>query len=432
MQNLVRIVGVLLIIGASAWWYAGGTAGFHQDEPRRGGGGGGGGRNRARLAGPVLVATAPVGKQDVPVYVEGIGTVQGFNTVTVKARVDGQLDEVTFVEGQEVKEGDVLARIDPRQYEARLSQAKSVKARNEAQLANVQLDLARAVKLGQFATQQTVDTQRALVRQLEASLQSDQATIDQAALELGYATIRAPISGRTGVRLVDKGNVVRAGDATGIVVITQMQPITVSFALPQQHLHAINEALSKGEVQVAALDPDGKTIWEHGVLAVVDNRIDPQTGTIRLKATFPNASRKLWPGQFVNARVQLDVRKDSVVVPAAVVQRNSAGAFAYVVDANRKAEMRTIRVGQVIDGVALIEAGLESGERVVVTSQELLRPGATVIASAEPLPTVASPGPSAPTASPPPGAVRPEGASPVPPTSPAAEQRGPQQRRQRP
>ncbi|GAC1421644.1 MAG: hypothetical protein NVSMB62_16750 [Acidobacteriaceae bacterium] len=286
------------------------------------------------------------------------------------------------MEGQNVKAGDVLAKVDPRPYEAKLSQAQGVKAKDEAQLANVNLDLARYIKLGPYATQQSVDTQRALARQLEASVRTDQAAIDTAALDLGYATITAPISGRTGVRLIDQGNFVRAGD-TGIVVITQLQPISVAFGLPQQHLRAVNDALSKGQVQVVAVEPDGKKVGEQGFLSVVDNRIDPQTGTIRLKATFENTSRKLWPGQFVNVRAQLDIQRDSVVVPAAAVQRNSEGAFAYVIDSDKKVEIRPIQAGQAMDGVALVESGLQEGEKVVTTSQDLLRPGATVIVSSE-------------------------------------------------
>ena len=249
----------------------------------------------------------------------------------------------------------------------------------EVQSQLLRRDLERFVKLGQFATAQSVDTQRALVRQLEAALQVDQANIDAAALELDYTTIRTPISGRTSVRLIDAGNIVRAGEAGGIVVVTQLQPISVAFSLPQQHLVTVNQAMAKGEVQVAALDADGKTVWEEGALSVVDNRIDVQTGTIRLKATFANPERKLWPGQFVNVRVRLDTYRDGNIVPAAAIQRNGSGTFAYVVDPEDRVELRPIRVGQIDGGIALVESGLEPGQRVVVTSQEQLRPGASVI-----------------------------------------------------
>ncbi|MFB9263720.1 efflux RND transporter periplasmic adaptor subunit [Bradyrhizobium erythrophlei] len=391
MLNAIRVGGVLLIMAAAASWYAYDWARASRGRDDAdvasayrgggGGGGGGGGRGRHRLSGPVEVVTAPVVRRDMPVNVEGIGTVEAFNTVTVRARVDGLLQKVEFTEGQEVKAGDLLAQIDPRPYEAKLSQVQGIKAKDEAQLANAKLDLDRAVKLGQFATQQTVDTQRALVRQLEGALQTDQANIDAAALDLEYASIRAPISGRTGVRLIDVGNFVRSRESSGIVVITQLEPISVVFSLPQQHLGTVDRALSKGKVPVAALDADGRTLWEEGVLAVLDNRIDPQTGTIKLKATFANAERKLWPGQFVNVRVRLDTVKDGTVVPSAAVQRNSSGTFAYVVDSENRVEMRPIRVGQIDGNVALVESGLEPGQKVVVTSQEQLRPGASVIAT---------------------------------------------------
>ena len=396
MLDAVRAGGIVLIMAASAGWYAYDHAGASQSRDddvsvyQRGGGGGtggGGGRGRHRLNGPVAVITTPVVRKDVPVHVDGIGTVQAFNTVTVRAQVDGQLEKVTFTEGQDVKAGDVLAQIDQRRYQAKLTQAQGMKAKDEAQLANVKLDLERFVRLGQFATQQSVDTQRALVRQLEAALQVDQANIDAAALELDYTTIRSLISGRTSVRLIDAGNIVRAGEAGGIVVVTQLQPISVAFSLPQQHLVTVNQAMAKGEVQVAALDADGKTVWEEGALSVVDNRIDVQTGTIRLKATFANPERKLWPGQFVNVRVRLDTYRDGNIVPAAAIQRNGSGTFAYAVDPEDRVELRPIRVGQIDGGIALVESGLEPGQRVVITSQEQLRPGASVI------PTEAGPEP---------------------------------------
>jgi multidrug efflux system membrane fusion protein len=218
---------------------------------------------------------------------------------------------------------------------------------------------------------------------LEASLQADQASIDSAALDLAYATIKAPISGRVGVRLVDAGNIVRARENTGIVVITQLQPISVTFSLPQQHLTAISDAVAKAKVPVTAIDADQKTVLEKGDLTVVDNRIDAQTGTIRLKATFGNPKLRLWPGQFVNVRVQLDIRRDSTVIPTTAVQRNDGGTFAYVVGPDDKAELRPIRVGQVESQIAFVESGLEVGQKVVVNSQEELRPGATVIPAAE-------------------------------------------------
>lgn len=390
MAKWIWVSLVLLLFGAAGWWYFDSQSGatMTASEEARGsgtgrGGGGGGRRGRHRQGGPVVVTTASVSRQDVPIHVDGIGTVQAYNTVTVRARVDGQLDKVIFTEGQDVKAGDALAQIDPRPYQARLSQAQGVKAKDEAHLANVRLDLERYVKLGEFATQQSVDTQKALVRQLEASLETDQANVDSAALEFDYTTIRAPITGRVGVRLVDEGNMVRAAEATGIVVIAQLQPISVTFSLPQQNLTAINDALAKSKVRVTAVDADGKTVLEEGDLVVVDNRIDAQTGTIRLKATFANPNRRLWPGQFVNVRVQLDTRRDGTVIPTTAVQRNDGGTFAYIVGPGDKAELRPIRVGQVAGPTALVESGLEVGEKVVINSQEQLRPGVTVIPTEE-------------------------------------------------
>ena len=374
MRTLVRAGAALAIIGTATWWYATrDPAGA--DRPRF---------DRRADDGPVSVVTAAVDRKDVPVHVEGIGTVQAFNTVLVRARVDGQLDAVSFREGQDVAAGDVLAQIDPRPFRAALAQAQAAKAKDEAQLANARLDLQRTLNLAQraYATQQSVDTQKAQVAQLEAALQADQAMIDNAAVQLGYTTIRAPISGRTGVRLVDQGNIVHAGDPGGIVVITQLQPISVVFTLPQQTLLAVNAALARGEVPVTAFDSDRKTVLEQGVLSVVDNQIDSQTGTIKLKATFANAERKLWPGQFVNIRVRLDVRKNSIVVPAPAVQRNATGTFAYVVNPDRKVEMRPIKVAQIDEGIALVDSGLDPGQNVVVLGQDRLRPGAAVVASA--------------------------------------------------
>lgn len=330
------------------------------------------------------MVTAAVQRKDVPIYVDGIGTAQAFNSVMVRARVDGQLESVTFTQGQDVNAGDVLAQIDPRPYQAALTQVKAAKAKTEAQLGNARLDLQRFTKLAQnsFATQQSLDTQKALVAQFEATLQADEAAIDNANVQLGYTTIRAPISGRTGVRLIDQGNVVRAADLSGIVVIAQLQPIYVAFSLPQQVLSGINVALSRGAVPVTVLDSDRNTTLGEGLLSVIDNQIDPQTGTVKLKATLPNADWKLWPGQFVNVRLQLDVRRDGTVVPAPAVQRNSMETFVFVVRPDQKIEVRPVRVGHVDSGLALIDSGLELGERVVVTGQDRLRQGSPVIASA--------------------------------------------------
>ncbi|MBI3513503.1 MAG: efflux RND transporter periplasmic adaptor subunit [Proteobacteria bacterium] len=338
----------------------------------------------ARPAAPAVPVLAGVAQaQDVQLYQTGLGTVQAFNTVTVKARVDGQLDKIAFVEGQEVKAGDVLAQLDPRPLQAALAQVVAQKARDEAQLANAKIDLQRASSLmsREFGTQQRVDTAQALVAQLQAAIQGDQAMIDNARVQLGYTTIAAPISGRTGVRLVDQGNIVRAGDAGGIVVITQLQPISVIFTLPQDGLGEVHEEMAKGQLKVIAFRRDEKTIVDEGALALVDNQIDQAAGTIRLKATFPNAKNALWPGEFVSARLMLGVRRGVVTVPAPVVQRGPNGTYAYVIKPDDTAEMRPIKVHQIRDGIAVIDEGLAAGERVVIDGQYKLRPGVRIDAT---------------------------------------------------
>ncbi len=331
---------------------------------------------------PVLAGQAQ--RQDVQLYLSGLGTVQAFNTVTVKARVDGQLDKIAFVEGQDVAAGDLLAQIDPRPFQAALAQALATKASDEAKLANAKLDLQRFSSLVQreFATRQSVDTQTALVAQFQAALQGDQAAIDNARVQLGYTTITAPISGRTGVRLVDQGNIVHAGDAGGIVVITQLQPVSLIFTLPQDVLDEVHDEMSKGQLKVIAFKRDEKTVIDEGTLALVDNQIDQTTGTIRLKATFPNAKNALWPGEFVSARLMLGMRRGVVTVPAPVVQRGPNGTYAYVIKSDETVEMRALKVRQIRDGIAVIDDGLQAGERVVVDGQYKLRPGVRVDANA--------------------------------------------------
>jgi multidrug efflux system membrane fusion protein len=293
----------------------------------------------------IAVRATRVQRQNLPIFLSGIGTVHAFNIVTVKARVDGNLDQVSFAEGQDVADGDVLAQIDPRPFQAQLAQARAAKARNEALLANARLDLERTTALAtrEYATRQNLDTQRALVLQLEAAIQGDQATIDSANVQLGYTTITSPISGRTGMRLVDKGNIVRATDTNGLVVITQLQPISVIFALPQDELGAITKAMSAGPLKVLAYNRDGTSRLDEGILIVVDNQVDAATGTIRLKATFDNKNNALWPGQFVNTRLLLKVRSDVATVPAQVIQHGPNGMFVYVIKPEQSVEQRPIR-----------------------------------------------------------------------------------------
>jgi len=330
---------------------------------------------------PVQAATAARG--DVPVYLTGLGTVQAYNTVTVRSRVDGELQKVAFTEGQEVKAGDVLAQIDPRPFQAALDQAVAKKAQDQANLENAKVDLQRYAELAtrNFATKQQTDTQRAMVAQLTAQIQGDQAAIDNARTQLGYTTITSPIDGRTGIRLVDQGNIVHATDAGGLVVITQLQPISAIFTLPEAQLAAVRaaqQAAGKGSsgVSVVAQSRDGKTQLAEGALALVDNQIDQSTGTIRLKATFPNKDEALWPGQFINVRLLARIEHGAVTVPAAAVQRGPDGLYAYVVAPDGTAQKRAIDVGQIAEGKAVIAKGVEAGERVVTAGQYRVQEGA--------------------------------------------------------
>jgi multidrug efflux system membrane fusion protein len=333
---------------------------------------------------PVEVAQAKL--RDVPVYLQGLGNVQAFNTVTIRSRVDGELQKVAFVEGQDVKAGDVLAQIDPRPFKAQLDQATAKKAQDEAQLANARLDVQRYTNLVKqnAISSQTLDTQRALVAQLEATIKGDDATIENAAVQLGYTTITAPISGRTGIRLVDQGNIIHATDASGLVVITQLQPISVIFTLPEDSLPQIAREMASGPLEVAILSRDEKTELDRGTLALVDNQIASATATIKLKATLPNSANLLWPGQFVKARLLLRTQRNVLTVPPNAVQRGAQGLFAYVVKPDQTADLRPLKVGQIDGAVAVIEGGLQAGEQVVTAGQFRLQPGSHVEARTPP------------------------------------------------
>jgi len=329
---------------------------------------------------PVSVVVGTVAQQDVPIYRDGLGTVQAFNTVTVRSRVDGQLLKLGFQEGQDVRAGDVLAEIDPAPFQTQVAQAKAKKAQDVAQLDFARVELKRdAILLAtNIVTQEVYDTQKAQVEQFEAAVQADQAAMDSAQVQLNYTTVTAPIDGRTGIRLVDQGNIIRAGDSNGIVVLTQLRPISVVFTLPEQSLGEIQQQLAQGDMTVLAVDRDNTNVLAEGKLAVVDNQIDTTTGTIRLKANFANTELKLWPGQFVNARLLLKVQPGAMVVPASVVQRGPEGAYAFVVKNDMSVEMRKLAVGQVDKGMALIEKGLNAGERIVVDGQFKLQPGSRI------------------------------------------------------
>lgn len=341
-------------------------------------------RQRARNSqfdGPVPVVAAAAKLSDVPVYLDGVGTTKALNTVTVRPQVDGKLISVQYREGMEVKRGDVLARIDPVTYQAQYDQAVAKKAQDEATLANARIDLERYTNLAatNSIARQQLDTQKAMVAQLEAVVKVDQAIIDNAKAFLDYTTITAPIDGRTGIRQVDEGNIVHASDATGIVVITQVRPLSIFFTLPQQQLVQLNRAFAKGPLTVDAFGVDNKTVIDRGTLLVVDNQVDQTTGTVRLKAEFPNSETQLWPGQFVNVRLLIDTQRQVVVVPTAAVQRGPIGTFVYVVQQDNTVVVRPVTVTQQDETQTVIGRGLEAGERVVTTGFARLSVGTKVV-----------------------------------------------------
>jgi membrane fusion protein, multidrug efflux system len=336
----------------------------------------------AQLQGkPIPVTAGQVDVRDVPLYVVGVGTVQAYNTVNIQARVDGQLDSVDFREGQDVKTGDRLVQIDPRPFQAALDGALANQAKDEATLANARLDLKRYQDTASkgFSSRQQADTQSATVNSLAAAIQADQAAVENARVQLGYTAIVSPIDGRTGIRHVDKGNIVHAADTGGLVVITQLQPISVIFTLPQDMLPRVTAAQATGvPLNVSAFARDGTTELGQGVLELVDNQIDQTTGTIRLKARFANPTLSLWPGEFVNARLQVGTVHDGLVVDSRVVQRGPKGIFAYVIKPDSSVEMRLIEPGQDYGGQTLITKGLSVNERVVVDGQMRLQTGSKV------------------------------------------------------
>ena len=333
---------------------------------------------------PAIPATVGiVTAQDMPILLHGIGTVQAFNTIAIKSRVDGTIVKVDFTEGQEVEAGAVLVEIDPRPYRAALAQAKAAKAQHTAQLESAQLDFERTSKLISrgFQTQQSFDQQRATVSQLNAALEGDQAQIETAELNLEYANIRAPIAGRLGARLVDIGNLVRAGDAAPLVMMTQVRPVFVTFTLPQQNFEDVRDRQLKAPLLVKAYAGDDTRELSTGRLTLIDNSIDQLTGTIRLKAQFANEDERLWPGQFVNVRVVLDTRRAVATVPAQAVQDGPDGPIVYVVKPGDTVHRTAIEVAGVQDGLAAVTQGLAPGERVVINGQFRLTEGARISAA---------------------------------------------------
>ena len=370
---VLAALALILAFAAAGAWRAGvipwfGASGSKQGEEAHGPG-------RDAI---VTVSAAQTRVADVPVTIDAVWTVLALNTVTIRTQVDGRLMRLAFTEGQDVRKGDVLAIIDPSLYQAQYDQAVAKKAQDEANLANARIDAVRYQKLvaGNFASQQQYATQKALVAQLEAQVRADQASIDNAKTTLDFATIRSPIDGRVGIRLVDAGNILRASDPTGIVVVTQLKPIWVVFTLPQQALPAVQKAQAKGPAKAQALGPDNATVIEGGEVAVIDNQIDQQTGTVRVKAVFTNADLALWPGQFVNVRLVLDTIKKAVVAPSPAVQRGPSGPFVYVLGDDNVARLRPVTTGRQDETLAVILTGLDAGARVVTSGFSRLSDGA--------------------------------------------------------
>jgi multidrug efflux system membrane fusion protein len=372
-----RLILLLILGGAggAAWYYWPQLSAKFSGQPAQQGPGG-----RGRLAGgAVPVTVAPATRKDLPVLLDALGTVQALNTITVRSQVDGVLVEVAFTEGQEVRRGDVLARIDPRTYAAAVAQAEAKKAQDDATLANARLDLQRYIDLSRTngASRQQLDTQRALVAQNEALVQADQAAIDTARIQLDFTTIRSPVDGRVGLRLVDQGNIVRAGDTTGLVVVTQVDPITVVYTLPQQDLPRILAAMREGPVEVLVIATDGST-RATGRLLTPDNQVDQTTGTIKMKATFPNADRQLWPGAFVNVRMLVGTIRQAVTIPLVAVQRGPDGPYAFVLKDDNTVEQRSITTGFINAADAVVTRGLQPDEKVVTSGALRLNAGASV------------------------------------------------------
>jgi multidrug efflux system membrane fusion protein len=374
----IAMLACLALLGGAAYWYLG--AGQPSQPQQKQGQQKGFRRGGGNPNDTVPVLAIPARLADVPVYLDGVGTAKALNTVTVRSQVDGKLMKIAFKEGQEVTQGSIIAKIDPTIYQAQYDVAVAKKAQDEALLANAKLDLERYVRLAasNAINKQQADTQRALVDQLSAQIRSDQAAIDNAKAVLDYTNIVAPISGRTGIRQVDEGNIVHAADATGLVTITQIKPISVFFSLPQQNLPQLNRGQAQGPLPVQALGSDGKSVLDNGKLTVIDNQVDQTTGTVRLRAEFPNAQVQLWPGQFVNVRLLIDTLHQVVTVPTAAVQRGPNGTFVYVLKDEETASMRPVEVRQQDEDRAVIAKGVQAQERVITTSFARISDGALV------------------------------------------------------
>ena len=352
----------VVVAGAAVWHFSGGE------------------KSKRAQGAPIPVSVVTATPADVPVYVNGIATVQAYNSVIVRPRVDGELTAVKFSEGQDVKKGDVLAQIDSRSYEAALHAAQGNLAKDEAALANARNDLKRyeATVASGFSSRQRVETQQATVASLAATVQSDQAMVENARVQLSYTTIMAPLDGRTGIRMIDVGNVVRASDANGLVVVNQVQPISAVFTLAQDQLPQVADAHAKSPLTVTAFSRDLTSEFDQGTLELIDNQIDAATGSVRMKVKFPNTHRKLWPGQFINLRLLVGTVRDGIALPAEAVQRGDNGPWVFVIKSDDTVEMRALTVAPEQGGRVLVTKGLNAGERVVLDGQLRLKPGAKV------------------------------------------------------
>jgi membrane fusion protein, multidrug efflux system len=363
---IIALASLVVMLAGGSFWY------FKKSQPAAAAVG---------VPAAVPVVAASVTSKDVPIYLLGVGTVIAYNTDLVRSQIQGQLVQITFTEGQTVKAGDLLAQIDPRPYQTQIEQLTANRERDSAQLMNAEANLSRYTQLGDkgYATPQLVETQKAQVAQLQAAVKADQALIDQANVQLSYTRLTSPIPGITGVRQIDIGNIIHPTDPNGLVVVTQIEPISLLFTLPQSELPRIQEQMAKGPLKVIAYSQDDKIKLDEGKLLLVNNEIAQTTGTVQLKAEFANTGHRLWPGQLVNARLLLETRKNALTVAASAVQQGQKGAYVYVVAPNKTAELRPVTVAQISQGQALIDTGLKASEVVVVDGQYRLKQGSPVL-----------------------------------------------------
>jgi multidrug efflux system membrane fusion protein len=329
----------------------------------------------------IPVVAAAVMSHEVPIYLQGVGTVIAYNNVVVRSQITGQITSINYIQGQTVHTGDLLAQIDPRPYQAQLDQATANRDRDQAQLVNAQANLARYSPLAAkgYATSQLVDTQKAQIAQLQSMIKSDEAVIENAKINLGYTRLTAPIDGVTGIRQVDVGNIIHPTDPAGLVDLTQIQPISVLFTLPEQSFIQIQQQMGKGPLAVMAFSLDGTTELDQGKLDLIDNQIVQTTGTIRLRAEFPNAQKRLWPGELINARLLIDTRPNGLTIAASAVQQGPNGPYVYAIDSDGNAQMRAVKISQITAGQALVDSGLAANESIVIDGQYKLQPGAHVV-----------------------------------------------------